>query len=31
MVKNLLSDYGLEWQEVERKIVMPDDYQKTLF
>jgi RecB family endonuclease NucS len=30
MVKNLLSDYGLEWQEVERKIVLPDDYQKTL-
>lgn len=30
MVKNLLSDYGLEWQEVERKIVLPDDDQKTL-
>jgi len=30
MVKNLLSDYGLEWQEVERKIILPDDYQKTL-
>ena len=30
MVKKLLSDYGLEWQEVERKVVMPDDYQKTL-
>jgi len=30
MVKNLLSDYGLEWQEVERNIVLPDDYQKTL-
>jgi RecB family endonuclease NucS len=30
MVKHLLSDYGLEWQEVERKVVMPDDYQKTL-
>ena len=30
MVKKLLSDYGLEWQEVERKIVLPDDWQKTL-
>ncbi len=30
MIKKLLADYGLEWQEVERKIVMPDDYQKTL-
>lgn len=30
MVKNLLSDYGLEWQEVERKAILPDDYQKTL-
>jgi len=30
MVKKLLADYGLEWQEVERKIVIPDDYQKTL-
>ena len=30
MVKNLLSDYDLEWQEVERKIILPDDYQKTL-
>jgi RecB family endonuclease NucS len=30
MVKNLLSDYGLEWQEVERNIVLPDNYQKTL-
>ena len=30
MIKNLLSDYGLEWQEVERKIVLPDDFQKTL-
>ncbi len=30
MVKSLLSDYGLEWQEVERNIVLPDDYQKTL-
>ena len=30
MVKKLLSDYGLEWQEVERQVVLPDDYQKTL-
>lgn len=30
MVKNLLSDYGLEWREVERKIILPDDWQKTL-
>jgi RecB family endonuclease NucS len=30
MVKNLLSDYGLEWKEVERNIVLPDDYQKSL-
>jgi len=30
MVKHLLVDYGLEWQEIERKVVMPDDWQKTL-
>jgi RecB family endonuclease NucS len=30
MVKKLLSDYNLEWQEVERRIVIPDDNQKTL-
>lgn len=30
MVKKLLSDYGLEWQEVERNIVLPDDFQKSL-
>jgi hypothetical protein len=30
MVKNLLTDYGLEWQEVERKVILPDDDQKTL-
>jgi len=30
MVKKLLSNYGLEWQEVERRIILPDDYQKTL-
>ena len=30
MVKKLLSDYGLEWREVERRVVLPDDKQKTL-
>jgi RecB family endonuclease NucS len=30
MVKHLLSDYNLEWNEVERKIVLPDDNQTTL-
>lgn len=30
LVKKLLSDYGLEWQEVERKVVLPDDWQKIL-
>jgi len=30
MVKKLLLDYGLEWQEIERQVVMPDDWQKTL-
>ena len=30
MVKKLLSDYELEWKEVERQIILPDDYQKTL-
>ena len=30
MVKHLLSDYGLEWQEVEREVILPDDNQKTL-
>jgi len=30
MVKKLLSDYGLEWQEVERRVVLPDDFQKSL-
>jgi len=30
MVKKLLSEYGLEWREVERHVVLPDDYQKTL-
>jgi RecB family endonuclease NucS len=30
MVKKLLSEYGLEWQEVERRVLLPDDFQKTL-
>ena len=30
MVKKLLSDYDLEWREVERQVVLPDDWQKTL-
>ena len=30
MVKKLLTTYGLEWQEVERKIILNDDNQKTL-
>jgi len=30
MVKKLLCDYGLECQEVERKVVLPDDWQRTL-
>ena len=30
MIKNLLEDYNLEWKEVERNIVLPDDYQKSL-
>ena len=30
MVKHLLSDYSLEWMEVERKVMLPDDKQKTL-
>jgi RecB family endonuclease NucS len=30
MAKKLLADYGLEWKEVERQIVLPDDWQKTL-
>ena len=31
MVKHLLSDYSLEWMEVDHEIVLADDYQKTLF
>jgi hypothetical protein len=30
MVKHLLDDYGLEWQEIERSMVLADDMQKTL-
>jgi RecB family endonuclease NucS len=30
MVKNLLADNDLEWKEVERRIIIPDDFQKTL-
>ncbi|MFH1101749.1 MAG: endonuclease NucS [Methanobacteriota archaeon] len=30
MVKKLLTEYGLEWQEVEREVILPDDRQKTL-
>ena len=30
MVKHLLSDYGLEWKEVERQVIIPDDFQKKL-
>ena len=30
MVKKLLADYGLEWHEVERRVILPDDCQKSL-
>ena len=30
MVKKLLSEYGLEWREVERRVVLPDEFQKSL-
>jgi hypothetical protein len=30
MVKKLLSDYDLEWREIERAVLLPDDLQKTL-
>lgn len=30
MVKRLLEEHGLEWREVERQILLPDDRQKTL-
>ncbi|MBN2599828.1 MAG: endonuclease NucS [Candidatus Thermoplasmatota archaeon] len=30
MVKKLLEEHNLEWREVERKIILPDNRQKTL-
>ena len=30
MVKKLLVDYGLEWQEVKGRAVLPDDWHRTL-
>lgn len=30
MVKKLLEEHDLEWREVERKVILPDDRQKTL-
>ena len=30
MAKKLLSDYDLEWREVERRVILADDLQKTL-
>ena len=30
MVKKLLEEHGLEWREVERKIILPDNRQRTL-
>ena len=30
MIKNLLADYNLEWKEVERHVVLPDDFQRSL-
>ena len=30
MVKKLLAEQGLEWKEVERKVILPDNRQKTL-
>jgi len=30
MVRNLLSEYNLEWKEIERNVVINDDDQKTL-
>lgn len=30
MVKKLLTEQGLEWREVERRLVLPDDHQRTL-
>ena len=30
MVKKLLEEHDLEWREVERRVVLPDDHQRTL-
>ena len=30
IAKKLLCDYGLEWREIERRVVLQDDMQKTL-
>jgi RecB family endonuclease NucS len=30
MVKKLLKEHDLEWREIERKVVLPDDRQRTL-
>jgi len=30
MVKKLLEEHGLEWREIERKVVLPDNRQRTL-
>jgi len=30
MAKHLLTDYGLEWREIERKVMLPDDNQTSL-
>jgi len=30
MVKKLLAENNLEWREVERKVILPDDRQRTL-
>ncbi len=30
MVKKLLEEHGLEWREVERKVILPDNRQRTL-
>jgi hypothetical protein len=30
MVKKLLEEQDLEWREVERKVILPDNRQRTL-
>ncbi len=30
MVRRLLEEHGLEWREIERKVILPDDRQRTL-